>query len=212
MKLQKFSFITILVLCALQVSQPAFAASAVACSSTPENVPETVNMQIVRDTWLKWVNDARLKNGLKPYVINTQLNRTAVIWSESAKKKGKIDHKRPGQKAYYDYKIITSWFAKLGLQFKNVHGSTFVENVNWDYYKCGSQDCTNTLTKAIRHGFDFFMSEKGKKYRPHYESIMNTYYKEIGIGIAIDKTKNKYYLTVHYGTAITSKPLPVCGA
>ena len=46
-------------------------------------------MQIVRDTWLKWVNDARLKNGLKPYVINTQLNRTAVIWSESAKKKGK---------------------------------------------------------------------------------------------------------------------------
>lgn len=182
------------------------------CQELVENLPSNINMQKVRETWLSWNNEVRDSEGLKAYTENDQLERTAIIWSENAKERGYIDHKRPGQTAYYDYKIIGNWFKNLGLEFKNIDGKTYTENIAWNVYKCSPSeaDCTEQLIKAIRTGFDFFMSEKGKTYRPHYESIVNKGFKEIGLGIAIDTSKKKFYLTVHYGTEITSNPLPIC--
>lgn len=184
------------------------------CVEMPVGVPANIDMQKVNATWLGWYNQARAKQGLSAYVYNDQLDRSALIWSLAAVKKGRIDHKRPGQKSYYDYKKVMAWFAALGLKFKNVHGETAVENIAWDYYKCpsSSKDCTDALIKAIRHGFDFFMSEKGKKYRPHYESIMNSQFKEIGLGVAVDPVHKKFFLTVHYATVISSDPSPICAA
>ena len=167
-------------------------------------------MDKVRTTWLQWYNDARNDQGLAPYVYDVQLDRTAATWSEYSKDKGSITHKRPGQTAYYDYWLIKDWFKNLGLEFANVNGETYTENIGWGYYNCSGSDCTDQLLDSIRTTFDFFMGEKNQSYRPHYESIMNAGFKKIGLGIAIDPDAKKYYLTVHYATEITSHPAGVC--
>lgn len=176
------------------------------CDVPAEDLPANVDLGKVRATWLDWENSERAANGLSPYTYNEDLNRTATIWSEASKQKGYIDHKRPGQTAYYDYKIIEAWFKNLGLEFKNIHSKTFTESIAWEYYSCSDTDCTDTLTTAIRKGFNFFTSEKGKKYAPHYDAIINPEFTQIGLGIIIDKSTGKYYLTVHYGTEITAHP------
>lgn len=192
------------------IAPTAFAATN--CTPDPENIPKNIDLQKVRTTWLSWYNQARAQKKLQPYIYDSQLNRTATIWSEQAKQKGKIEHKRPGQKKYYDYQKITAWFANLGLQFKNIHGVTNTENIAWDFYSCPAtaKDCTESLTKAIRHSFDFYMAEKNKKSKAHYLSIMKPEFREIGLGIAIDQVHKKFFLTVHYGTEIISNPAPVC--
>lgn len=174
------------------------------CDIPPEDLPANVDLSKVRATWLDWENQIRAENGLPAYTYNEDLFRTATIWSETSKQKGYLDHKRPGQSAYYDYKIIEAWFKNLGLEFKNVNRKTFTESIAWEYYSCDESDCTDKLTAAIRKGFNFFISEKGKKYSPHYDAIINPEFTQIGLGIIIDKAAGKYYLTVHYGTEITS--------
>lgn len=180
------------------------------CQVVSNPLPANIDMQKVRDTWLGWYNEVRGAQGLKPYSYNDQLARTAIIWSETAKQKGVIEHKRPGQTVYYDYNRMLAWFKGLGLEFKVIGNQTQVENINWGYYNCKSADCTQALITSIRTGFDFFYGEKNRAYRPHYESIMNKNYKIIGLGISIDEAKRRYYLTVHYGTEIISNPMPVC--
>jgi len=181
------------------------------CTDLAESIPENIEIERVRAAWLSWYNQVRRDLGLAEYVYNPALNRTAVIWSEASKSQGYISHKRPGQTAYYDYALIKSWFKNLGLQFRNVGGSDFTENISWEYYRCpAGGDCTQGLIDGIRSGFNFFMSEKGKAYRPHYNSIVNKNFREIGLGIAIDPLQKKYYLTVHYGTEIISNPPAIC--
>ncbi len=180
------------------------------CQDLVDDVPYSVNMKRVRATWISWNNEVRVPLGLKSYISEPQLSQTAVGWSDLAKKRGFINHKRDGQTAYYDYKMIESWFAGKGLTFENVNRATFTENIGWGYYKCDKDDCTDALIKAIRSTFDFFMSEKGKAYSPHYKSIVKPEFREIGLGIAVDVAAKKYYLTVHYGTDITSNPVSFC--
>lgn len=180
------------------------------CEESPEHIPASVDMARVRETWLRWTNEARTAAGLEPYTYEPQLGRTAAVWSQKAKTLGYINHKRPGQTVYYDYSLMIAWFKDLGLTFKNVGGSTMVENIGWEYYTCNETDCTDEIIDAIHASFDFFMSEKGKAYRPHYESIMSPNYKLLGMGLALDESHHKYYLTVHYGTEISSHPDAVC--
>ena len=145
--------------------------------------------------------------------MNEELDYSAVTWSETALKRGNITHKRDGQKAYYDYKKIGDWFKGLGLQFKNVNKATFTENIGWGVYKCpadANADCTEQMKKAIRTTFDFFLKEKGKKYRPHYNSLMKNEFRKIGVGLTVDEKKHRYYLTIHYATELVNKPLEVC--
>lgn len=180
------------------------------CYPLGEDVPSNIDMDRVRTTWLKWYNDARAKAGLSAYTYNNQLNRSAIVWSEASEDKGYMDHKRNPGDGYYDYWKITAWFKDLGLEFRNVYGVTHTENIGWGPYKCSKSDCTDDLLSAIKYTFDFYMAEKGTNYTAHYESVMNKYFKEIGLGIAIDEKAGKYYLTVHYGTEIISNPWPVC--
>lgn len=178
------------------------------CQVLGENLPQNIDMSQVRKTWLAWNNAVRQSAGKAPYVYNAQLNRSATIWSEYVKTRGYMDHKRPGQTAYYDYNLIKNWFKNLGLTFQNKSGVTFTENIGWGFFTCSASDCTEEMLASIRTTFDFFMAEKNKAYRPHYDSVMNDSFQEIGLGIALKD--GKYYLTVHYGTQITSEPLPVC--
>jgi len=180
------------------------------CQDSGEQLPSNIDMNKVRNTWLNWTNTERSNLNLHKYTRNDQLERTATAWAETAEKRGYIDHKREGQSAYYDYNLINEWFQNQGLEFENIHRVTFTENINWGPYKCDQADCTDYLIEEIRYGFDFYMSEKEQEYRPHYNSVMNGYFNEIGLGIAIDEQAEKFYMAVHYGTKITSEPDPIC--
>ena len=180
-----------------------------ACVPLGEDLPANVDMKKVRDTWLGWYNTARAANGLAPYIYNIQLHRTAIAWSEISEKRNSMTHKRDDQTAYYDYARILQWFKDLGVTFKSVNTVTFTENIGWSPYSCTKSDCTEDVIKAIRYTFDFYMAEKNMAYRPHYNSLMNKYFKEIGVGIAIDEVKKKLYITIHYAVEPIGA-LPVC--
>lgn len=187
-------------------------ASLTTSSCTTINVqepPTNVDMQRVRDTWLGWYNDYRASLDLAPYTSDATLDRTASNWSYYSVKRGTIDHKRAWQAPYYDYKGIESWFGKFGVTFKNVSGKTYTENIGWGVHSCAEDDCTDQLIAAIRSTFDFFMSEKGMAYRPHYNAIVSDKFAKMGMGIGLNHATKRYYLTAHFATELTNEPV-VC--
>jgi uncharacterized protein YkwD len=194
--------------------QPASIETAVVdCNPIDQYIPDNIDMSRVRAAWLDWNNGLRSKAGLAAYEMEPQLSWSAQNWSDRAKRLGVLNHKRDGQTAYYDYWKILAWFKNLGLEFKTMGGVTMTENIGWGYYKCPADgsDCTDAINSAVRTTFDFFLSEKGKAYDVHYRSLMHPSFKQIGFGLALDRQLKKYYLTIHYGTEITSNPKPICG-
>lgn len=173
------------------------------------DIPHVDDQEVDR-AWMTWVNGLRTSLDFVPYHLDAQLSKTAQEWADHAKESGAISHKRAGQTAFYDYNRMTDWFAARDLTFENDDRSTFTENIGWGVYSCSKADCTQNLINALRTTFDFYMSEKGKPSRAHYNSMVNTDFRLAGIGIAVDEASGKYYVTVHYGTAITSDPDPVC--
>lgn len=189
------------------INEPVDSSSYAICADN--EMPSNIDMNFVRATWLGWYNSARADLGLHAYTYNNYLNYSATTWSEYSLVVGVMSHKRPGQTAYYDYNMITQWFADLGITFKNVYRVTYSENIGRGYFSCNKTDCTQDFINAIRPTFDFYMAEKGKDYTAHYDSVMNAYFYEIGIGFAVDSSGN-LYTTVHYGTELTSHPEGVC--
>ena len=177
------------------------------CSALDESIP-AVDTEEIRRVWLAWTNDVRTGLGLPPYQEDLHLTYTALDWAKAAANRGSISHKRPGQTAYYDYKRMESWFRGYDLAFANEERTTFTESIGWGVYSCASSDCTDEFLEALRTSFEFFHSEKGKAYAPHYNSMVNPYFRDVGIGVAA--AKGKYFLTVHYATDITSQPQAVC--
>ncbi len=189
----------------------AVAAHAQSCINVPEaSLPHDVNMDQVRDTWLSWNNQLRAEKGLAPYVLDENLNITAGNWAAYAAKRGSIDHKRYKGSPYYDYSAIEDWFSDKGVTFENLNRYTFTENIGWGPYSCAAKDCTGKLSNEIRSTFDFYLSEKNRKDKPHYNSLMNPSFQRIGIGIAENTAQKRYYLVVHYGTELTSSPVQAC--
>jgi uncharacterized protein YkwD len=181
------------------------------CTWIRDNDAAGVDMERVKAAWLQWMNDIRATENLPAYDENRQLDRTAFLWSSTAAAKGAISHQRSGQTVYYDYPRMVGWFSALGLEFANEQRVTMTENIGWGYYACGQKnDCTEGIIAAIRTTFDFYLSEKTKNNRHHYDSIMNAHFHSIGVGIALDWATKKYFITTHYATSITSNPPPVC--
>lgn len=178
------------------------------CSDFSYDIPSTIDVHTIENTWLGWMNATRAAQGLPAYTLNDQLKRSSTAWSQYSKGLGSMSHKRPGTTAYYDYYAIQDWFANLGLTFENDSGTTFTENIGHGPYSCNEADCTQDLIDAIRYTYDYFLSEAGKSYAPHWNSIVNSHFKEVGIGITVDS--GSYYLTIHYATSITSDPAPLC--
>ncbi len=172
------------------------------CADSAREVPANVDMNRVRDAWLSWTNEARAAAGLSAYSMNSQLDRTAYVWSVEGRNRGTMTHQRVGTTAYYDYYAIQSWFKNLGVTFDSVGGVSFTENIGRGPYSCRDDECTDEVISAMRYTFDYFMSEKGKSYRPHYNSIMSGSFKVIGFGMVL--SSNQYYMTVHYGTTVHS--------
>ncbi len=181
------------------------------CLRINGQTPDHVDVQAVRTTWLSWINALRADKGLRPYALNDYLNATASNWSTFSVLRGTIDHRRAPKAAYYDYGAIERWFSGKGLAFANVAGKTFTENIGWGPFRCPDGDCTEPLIGATRSTFDFFLSEKGSN-GAHYRSLVNPQFTQVGIGVALSPTQGRYYLTVHYGTEVTSDPAPLCPA
>lgn len=178
-----------------------------ACPSiVVQSVPGNIDMDRVRDAWYGWYDGYRATLALPEYASDTVLEHTAGNWSYYSVKRGTIDHKRSPRAAYYDYPAIERWFADAGVTFDNVGGKTFTENIGWGPYRCDDADCTDELIAAIRTTFDFFLSEKNRQYRPHYNAIVSPAFTRMGVGVAIDSAARKYYLTAHFATAIASAP------
>ena len=176
-----------------------------------QSTPRNIDMDRVRDAWFGWYNEYRASLGLPAYESDAVLEHTAGNWSYYAVKRGTIDHKRSPSAPYYDYPAIEAWFDNLGVSFENVQGKTFTENIGWGPYRCAADDCTDELIAAIRTTFDFFLSEKDKQYRPHYNAIVSPYFTRMGLGIAIDPAAKRYFLTAHFTTKLASSP-PSCVA
>ncbi len=164
----------------------------------------TVDMQRVRAAWLELYNSERSSLGLALYTLDGSLNTTAGNWSFYAVKRGYIDHKRVWNGAYYDYKKIEQWFAAKGLSFPNRNGTTYSESIGWNVFRCSKEDCTNDVIAALQPTFDFYMSEKTRKSRPHYNSIVNNQFTKMGLGIGIDSAAGKIYVTSHFATDVQS--------
>jgi uncharacterized protein YkwD len=178
------------------------------CNMVPDDLSIAVNMDTVRNRWLTWYNELRTADGLHPYTLNPQLNRTATLWAQAMRDKGQVTHKRFPNSDYYNYQEITDWYADLGVTFANVYRVTHSENIGAGFINCSQSDCTESIIQNIRPTLDAYMAEKGKVSDAHYSSVMNKYFNEIGLGLAM--AGNKLYIVTHYGTAITSNPLPMC--
>ncbi|HMT27237.1 MAG TPA: CAP domain-containing protein [Candidatus Absconditabacterales bacterium] len=163
---------------------------------------KNVDMNTVRQARLGWFNTERKLVGVPAYSYNARLDATALERSDYSKKNGTITHERNAGDGYYNYPVINQRFLDRGINPKNISRVTHSENIGRGVYKCSKADCTQNLITAIKSTFDFYMSEKGKSFRPHYNSMVNKYFGIIGLGISIDEAKGKYYLTVHYSTEL----------
>jgi uncharacterized protein YkwD len=132
------------------------------------------------------------------------------MWAEHSAEMRTISHKRPGQTAYYDYAKITDWFQELGVEFANINGVTFTENIGRGYFYCGEQDCTSSLISVIRTTFESYLSEKNLSSRPHYNAIFNPFFTKIGVGITIDAETDQYYIVTHFAADFTNISTDLC--
>ncbi|MFZ2150618.1 MAG: CAP domain-containing protein [Candidatus Absconditicoccaceae bacterium] len=162
---------------------------------------ENVNIDIVKQEWTKRHNQERKKYGLDGYILNQDFNISAKTRSDKLSKSGKLRnlHQRSTKDGYYSYGNIKSWFQNLGVDFEDVNGTLFTESIGRGYYKCNKTDCTQDLIKSIKSTFKFFMSEKGRSRKPHYNGIVSSNFSNMGVGISIDKKTNRYFLVSHYG-------------
>lgn len=179
------------------------------CLTSLDSDISHVDLRKVRETWLGWYNAERTKRGLRAYRFEPYLNRSAALWSNKAADNGAISHVRPGTSAYYDYAGVKGWFQDLGLEFRNIGGITFTENIGRGPYSCKNErDCTDRFIESIRSTFDFYMNEEDATYRPHFNAIVNPSFEMIGLGVAVKN--GQYYLTTHFGTDIVSSPPRLC--
>jgi len=166
---------------------------------------KNIDVTKVKNTWLWLYNNVRANLNLKPYYYKTELQSTALDWSETSKNRWDMSHKRNIWDSYYDYNKITSWFKDRWVVCKNINRTTNTENIWWGYYSCNDWECTDELIESTKDVFNMFLSEKGKSYNAHYRSIVQPYFRQIGLWIKLDEYKKwqfKYYLTVHFCTEV----------
>jgi hypothetical protein len=75
------------------------------------------------------------------------------------------------------------------------------------YYSCKKSDCTDTLIAAIKKTFAFFMSEKWRRYQPHYKAIVSKEFTSLWLGISI--VGKKYYLVSHYAKNVVPSKMKI---
>ncbi len=154
--------------------------------------------------WLQLYNSYRAKQGLKPYKYDARLQKSAEKWSKISANRGYWSHKRnPKTDGFYDFWKIQKWFKNNGVNCKIQNQTGAVENVGVGRLYCKKANCSAELKRLVKKTFDFYMREKGKRYRPHYKSIINKNLHFMGFGIYKRKIKNgvyQVYNTTHFCT------------
>lgn len=162
-----------------------------------------INFSQIKAYWLDLYEQQRNKLWLHTYSYDEKLEESAFEWSKTQKEAGEVSHKRFANSSYYDYSQITDWFQNRGIICENKSWYTHTENIWWGKYSCSDGDCNDELKTGLKRTFDFYMSEKDKSYQPHYSSIVNHYFKNVGVWIALKElSENNYefYLTMHFCT------------
>lgn len=175
-----------------------------------DEVESTINeennyIDIVKDNWLNWNNKVRTELGLEKYSTNNILENSALVWSDSAKEKWEISHKRNTWDSFYDYEKITNWLGENSVVCENISWITHTENIRWWGYTCTDWECSDELSIATKRAFDSYMAEKWTDSDAHYRSLVQKYFTQIWLGISIDQTSEnyyEYYLTIHYCTEL----------
>lgn len=173
-----------------------------------------LNISKLKNHWLNWHNTERNKLGLKDYSSDLRLENTAYEWSQTCKEKWSVDHKRYLYSWYYNYKDIEKWFNERWVKCKIINRTTSSESIWYFSYHCkkNDNDCNDEALEAMEKLFNFYMSEKGKDYDPHYRSIIHNDITKIWLWIAIEKKESydkysdyyKMYITTHYCTEFES--------
>lgn len=167
------------------------------------NNTSTYNETEIKKYWIDLLNNVRKNSGLKNYKYDESLNKTAKKWSDFSLQKWYMDHKVNSWDSYYNYYKKVNWMSQNWVVCKNVNRITFTESIAWWTFKCLGTDCTEQVKQTIKWNFNFFMSEKGKAYAPHYKAIINKNFETLGLWISIKNLWNnnyKLYLTNHYCT------------
>lgn len=157
-----------------------------------------VDMEQVRSTWLERHNQERASLWLDPLAYHLALESTATTRAKYLGTLRTTTHKRTSSDGYYSYSSIKQWFLNQWIVFAHEEQkgqSLFTENLWWNVYTCKKTDCTKEFIAAIKKSRVFFMSEKWKSSRPHYNAIVGNY-TSLWLGVAISGTR--YYLVSHY--------------
>lgn len=155
-----------------------------------------VDSDVVRQTWLEWINEARAGVWSDPYILNPSLTNTAQTRANHLRDSDTTQwtHIREDE-AFRDTDAMRRWFETQG-----VTPWLFTESNGRNVYRCTS-DCTQSLIDKIRYTYDFFVGEANKSYQPHRLSVIAKTYKIMGVGIAAGN--GKYYLTMQVADRIT---------
>lgn len=157
---------------------------------------DAVDSDIVRQTWLQRINDARFDAWSDPYTLDPSLTNTAQTRANHLRDNDitQWTHVRENE-VFRDSAAIRRWFAAQGVTLW-----LFAESNGRNVYSC-SHDCTQLLINKIRYTYDFFVGEAGKSYQPHRLSVIENKYKIMGVGIAAGN--GKYYLTMQVADHVT---------
>lgn len=169
-----------------------------------DRIPASVDMDEVRSQWLAWHNEARAARGVAALKLNTGLDYSSSLWAKSNEAGGELTHSRPNGQS------LTDWFAEVGIEFKKLTGMVYGENLGLRTYRCSSSDCTDEALAAARTIFDSFMAEEGTSYTGHYDNIVEPDFVELGLGMAVDSSKEIVYLTTQYSFGVQSYPADMC--
>ena len=170
-------------------------------SVNQNDVVKNIDWDKVQKTILQWHNEERKQLWLKEYKINEKLNYSALVWADNLAKKNikSNTHTRNPGDWYYNYDKILSWFNGLWINF-DYKATAFTESVAYQVYSCNKSDCTQDMINALKKWFDFWMSEKWKASKPHYNAIVHNTFSDLWFWVAI--SGKWYWIVVHYGVNV----------
>ncbi len=163
-----------------------------------------IDIEKVKDYWLKLHNNERKKIWLAPISYDKRLNNSAYEWAIISKDKWNLNHRRNYFDSTYDYKKIENWFRERWVKCKIKARTTSSESI-WKFsYRCFDSNCTDELYKSTKEIFDLYMAEKWTSYTPHYRAIVHKYITKLWLWFSISGPDNEwfynYYMITHYCT------------
>lgn len=161
-----------------------------------------INEQKVRDAILSWHNEERKNVWVYSYRYNLDLEWSATYRANNLASSHKTSnlHARNSGDWYYNYNSMLNRFSNLWIKFpSSVKGAaSFSETVWRNTYKCSKSDCTQELITAIKKTWTNLIMKEKTSNGSHYRAAVMKHFSQMGIWIDIDKTKNRYYLVIHY--------------